>query len=806
MRFNLLCLKIILFCFPLFGQKAELNITELQKKISENYLSGNPQKIYVHFDKENYFAGENIWFKVYLVDAVTHLPDTCSSNLWVELINLHGELVDTRLLKPENGVVWGDFSLPASLPDGNYMIKAYTSWMQNQKEEFHFKKYFYIKNPDYKNKISRSELRQNMRFNKVLDEKKQELNFNFYPEGGNLVAGLKNRVAFKVIDDIGNGYDFEGSIINSKGKAIQPVETLFSGIGFFEITPELGENYQIVSKDFNNKGNDILITASLEEGYVFRIDQIKDSLIVSVNSNVSQDNPLYTADLYIIAHTRGLVHFGEKFSISSGVYQRSISTRLFPSGITHFTIFRPDCIPVNERLVFIENSDQLILSTNFLTEIEEDQEGINVLFNAIHPIEGPIEGSFSVSAQTVTQDNYSSFSDILNYLLVRSELNEETLKSINLQERAGNSLNEIDLIMLTHGWRRFSWEIALQDKQPEMTHSRIRGITIPGLIMDPANNKPIADYKVQLRVLGSHQDVYSTQSDNEGKFVFDGLEYNDEFKIEISAERLRNGLLPFIKIVSDDDNAAEYLINTFTKHQAIIEFGPDWKRPARNRGERSVSLTTDPFNVYGNPDQRIYIGERQTRYRSLFDVLTERATGFSIVQGQPRLRGASSFYGSNVPIFFVDGIQVDPRFFSQIDPQEVHRIDIFKGASSAKFGLRGANGAILAFTKRASNISSKEYHEFLVSGYYTPQDFFNDLLPLRENSEIPINPIQTVYWEPNLLTDQYGKANYQIPFIENIDRLKISIQGLGMKGGIGYAEYIVYFEKDKSIEKVQLIH
>ncbi len=45
------------------------------------------QKVYLHLDKTSYKAGEMIWVKAYLLNGLNHLPDTLSTNLYVELIS-----------------------------------------------------------------------------------------------------------------------------------------------------------------------------------------------------------------------------------------------------------------------------------------------------------------------------------------------------------------------------------------------------------------------------------------------------------------------------------------------------------------------------------------------------------------------------------------------------------------------------------------------------------------------------------------------------------------------------------------------
>ena len=69
-----------------------------------------------------------------------------------------------------------------------------------------------------------------------------------------------------------------------------------------------------------------------------------------------------------------------------------------------------------------------------------------------------------------------------------------------------------------------------------------------------------------------------------------------------------------------------------------------------------------------------------------------------------RIRGASSFNGSNEPLYVLDGFPMTPGpggALTGINPYDIASIDVLKdAASTAIYGSRGANGVILIETKR----------------------------------------------------------------------------------------------------------
>ena len=69
-----------------------------------------------------------------------------------------------------------------------------------------------------------------------------------------------------------------------------------------------------------------------------------------------------------------------------------------------------------------------------------------------------------------------------------------------------------------------------------------------------------------------------------------------------------------------------------------------------------------------------------------------------------RLRGQSSFYGENQPLYVIDGVPISagPNGALQgVNPHDIDTIQVLKDpAETAMYGMRGANGVIVIKTKR----------------------------------------------------------------------------------------------------------
>ena len=208
-------------------------VSEISAQLDAWYDKYPQQKVYMHLDKPAYIVGDHIWFKIYFLDSRTHLPSSYSNTLIVELINSFGKTSQQRLIKLKDGFAHGDFQLFDTIPPGQYEIRAYTNWMRNFGDEFFFKKQINIWNPELAGELFRDDKLANKKLKKKSQRKSQKTDLQFFPEGGNLIIGLENNIAFKAINELGLNVDFEGEIVTKKGVQVTTIKSAHLGMGSF---------------------------------------------------------------------------------------------------------------------------------------------------------------------------------------------------------------------------------------------------------------------------------------------------------------------------------------------------------------------------------------------------------------------------------------------------------------------------------------------------------------------------------------------------------------------------------------------
>ena len=110
---------------------APAQIEQTLQKLERYRQQHSNEKIYLHLDKNDYSAGENIWFKLYCTNAPFNYLSNMSKIANIELISPTNKIIKSIKIPLTIGLGIGDLTLSDTLIEGSYRIRAYTRWMQN---------------------------------------------------------------------------------------------------------------------------------------------------------------------------------------------------------------------------------------------------------------------------------------------------------------------------------------------------------------------------------------------------------------------------------------------------------------------------------------------------------------------------------------------------------------------------------------------------------------------------------------------------------------------------------------------------
>ena len=129
------------------------------------------------------------------------------------------------------------------------------------------------------------------------------------------------------------------------------------------------------------------------------------------------------------------------------------------------------------------------------------------------------------------------------------------------------------------------------------------------------------------------------------------------------------------------------------------------------RGTAARTPDAEPVARTGtSSDARVEHEDAHQSYSRIEELIEGRASGERVIQGQDgsfrlQIRGVSSPAGRNDPLVVIDGSPASEfrpgSALASLNPQDVVRIDVLKDAASTAFyGMRGANGVIVITTRQ----------------------------------------------------------------------------------------------------------
>ena len=466
------------------------------------------EKVYLSTDKEVFVQNENLWFSVYLVNASTHKTSLISELVNIDLRGPEDQIISSLVIDMSSDLGKGSFFLADSLIEGNYTLNAYTHYMRNSSPEFIFSKtvkFFNLKRKKYVKEA-------------INDERSPHV--EFFPEGGYLVSGVPNTVAFKISDGVGQGLTHSGRLLDDMGNEIRVLNPLNFGLGRFQFTPENGQRYRGV---FQVNGED----------YIFKLPKAKDrgyqltvrKALTKTHITVKGSPGMSFENTYLVMHIRGNIIKVVKATLGQEFIYNSLINDQIPSGIIHVTFFK-DRVPLLERLIYNESSNDKIIIEAHVTANIQKRSKVNFDLSVLNPNGSKSSGLFSVSVQKKSTDRKNI--NIENYLWLTSDL-IGYIESPNYYTNAVNAdrFEMLDLLMLTHGWRRFDWDNLLNKALPPILYFPEKGFTLEGKVVRwEDRSKPIkAD--VSLTFLENITFQTNTSSNEAGDFWFEGLSIED---------------------------------------------------------------------------------------------------------------------------------------------------------------------------------------------------------------------------------------------------------------------------------------
>jgi len=292
----------------------------------------------------------------------------------------------------------------------------------------------------------------------------QTVDLALYPEGGELVAGLSNRVYFEAFTPAKKPADLAGVIIDQDGTEVARFRSEHEGRGRFELTPKAGGKYALKITEPSGIQTPYALPEVHAAGVVLRAEkdiyQPEDRVTLAV-SGMPADRPLVvtlTKREMVLARTE--VRKTGSGSDSPHTVEFSLQPT-DPEGVLIATVWGPDGTPLAERLVFRQPRNAVIVKlaadapqyvpggTARITLQTTDRDG-----KPVDAVVGVTATDDSVLEMIERRDQAPRLPVMV---LLESEVRELADAHVYLDPDNVLAPLAVDLLLGTQGWRRFAF-------------------------------------------------------------------------------------------------------------------------------------------------------------------------------------------------------------------------------------------------------------------------------------------------------------------------------------------------------------
>ncbi len=659
------------------------------------------------------------------------------------------------------------------------------------------------------------------------------ITLDFFPEGGNLITGIKTQLAFKAVNEFGKPADISGIVYDEQGTRITEFSSFHDGMGAFDFKPETGRKYYAVITNPSNIDKKYPLPHPQPDGFLMNIKKNKNDkaeIIIRGTKPVTGN---------LIIQSGGRIFYSEEIKVSGLSNKTEVSLSGFPAGIARVTFFDANEYPVCERLIFVNRNKILKIKIKTDKQVYAPREKITMDIETSDFKNKPVAASFSLA---VTTDKIISMADdrqdnILSYLLLTSEVRGKIHEPVYyFSDDEPGAEEALDYLLMTQGWRRFAWEEVIEKKyEYQFLPEKIDVIT--GKVVDGYNN-PVQSVIIA-REWGADGRVIKFETDAAGRFMITDADPTKGITLYAYNRGIKN---KWLNIIIDRN----YLLNNIDckypaaeeTHNIIPEIiKPDVKvtepsAPEAGKQNLSLSMTENiqqleevavvGYGIQKRSDLTGYYIIDDYPWGMVKNNLSGRVSGVTVMDNlndnggssDIKIRGTASIEGSS-PMIVIDGFRYENLDngtlspFSIIRADDIKSIEVLKGPFAAFSGNNSPNGIIYIttnnkehyynYSKYRRGFGAKLYIEPVIKTSWS-REFYS---PEYEQNIWPDKRTdfrETVFWCAGITTSSDGKARLTFYNSDEITTFRAIAEGITADGLVGRTEFTYTTQKPVSID------
>ncbi len=739
------------------------------------------ERVFVHTDKNDYIAGEILWFRPYLIKDAPDSSHNYNHIIYTELLNDKGNAVLQSKTSLKDGQAGGNFYLPTDLATGLYTLVSYTTDMKKVSTGLVFKKRIVITNT------------LNDPLHRIPEQPAVLL--QFFPEGGTLIQNIDSKIGVQTLNPVMmKGIEASGFILQDGKDTVARFNTQKFGLGQFNFTPLAGKKYTAITSIPGRPSTSISLPGALSTGRTLSLKETNDAYRITIHSTTQTPEKLY-----LVAHDGQANKIVKTIQSEASENTIIVEKSLLGKGITYFTLFDKKWQPLCERLIFTPfNPEKKNLTITSDKRVYESREKTALEVNS-SDISGTVDASLSVFKETGNDDQ----EPIWIYLSLTRHLNGTVEDPEFYFTPAATQHQHIENLMLTHGWRQFKH---LPGGETTAV-TEFDGHIISARVKDNWSKAPVAGAPFLLSVPSVPYGLYFATSDSSGIIRFNVNGYYGPGDIFITPVPLSVNTKPNYVIEVINPFADSLMKGSFTQAPLYLKESDSTKLLERSIAMQTAHIynkqqfsqfhapaITDTLSFYGKPEFRYHLDDYK-RFSTIEEVLREYVTPINVLARGGQLR--MSIYDDKYQTVYSDGFLVlldgvplfDYNKIFTYNPYKIKKLEVVPRRYI--FGSIAFSG-IVSFETYNSKFDGFELDPNAVAidyeGLQIQREFYTpDYSQHKGNIRIP-DYRTTLLWQP-AISIQKGQPNTINGFTSDLPgKYRVLIHGISKEGIPYYGE------------------
>jgi len=431
------------FFLTVFGQ----NQPHIARDLEVIHAALPQDQPYMLFSKGVYETGEDMWFKAWLFDRSLLTLSDRSQTLFLRIYDSADSLVWNEKYPISGGRAEGHVFIGEKWNTGEYRVEGYTqsSFYADSTEAIFPQKIWVVDRID----------KQKPQDTKAIQQR-DNIRLGLYPEGGYLVQGIKNYVAFKTTDNQGMPAPLNGWLCEN-GARILDLESYHDGMGLFSFVPQEGIRYTVRLTN----GQEFPLPTSLRSGMVMHLEHTDRKNVVF---SVRQSKGSMPRRITLFVQMRGVPCYQAGGVLRDSLIITLPTSEFIGQGIAEATLYDEQQRPIAERLFYVLPDKQLTITARPSKETYIRRDRGEVRIHVTDSEGKPVQAEICMSIFDKAYMRPSYRETMLSYNLLSTQIRGNIHHPAYYFDRNNpDRLHALDLLLLTQGWRRYTWQESRKD-------------------------------------------------------------------------------------------------------------------------------------------------------------------------------------------------------------------------------------------------------------------------------------------------------------------------------------------------------